>query len=540
MHLDQLYSIIKSSHPLLQITMERLAENLGKCKETPDEIAYRIISALLAEGVSSTNSRASAFGDDMAILPVNMANVTRVARSSTIVGSARADFENDFIKSPPQNMRQYVHKLQLWRDRYEKALEERPRGFSIEYINAYLAAFQYSKLHEIEVPGQYLQHVDNPTQFAKIAHLSSKFDLVRGDKLYLRRFQFIAHDGSSHSFLIQYYIRLARREERVHQIFRTFNSVVVRRKETRRRSLTFNMPVSMPLGFHARLMASDETYVSLQEIYDQHCARAGFSRESPSLAFGEKFKAVQETSGRALDKARAQLVKIEILSEISAKMIPDKVLTEYMTKSMKTSTDLWLMRKQFATQLAAASFITYIASLPMRTPHRMNVSRKTGLISMTDMIPAFVQGKPLLASPAEHVPWRFTPSIQHFIGRVATEGIFVTGIVALARSLTEPEHNLERELPLYMRDEVVWWYRENAGRMPPQTPDALSKEIRDTVNIDVDGIITRTQHLACKDAWEKTMPNGNQSAVQPVITLVSQSTMPQNLSQMKHEFYPWY
>lgn len=50
-----------------------------------------------------------------------------------------------------------------------------------------------------------------------------------------------------------------------------------------------------------------------------------------------------------------------------------------------------------------------------------------------------MQGKPLLASPAEHVPWRFTPSIQNFIGRVGTEGVFVTGIVALARSLTEPE-----------------------------------------------------------------------------------------------------
>ncbi|EJD48939.1 hypothetical protein AURDEDRAFT_150681 [Auricularia subglabra TFB-10046 SS5] len=540
-HLDQLYSIVKSSHPLLQITMERLADNLGKCKETPDEAAYRIISALLAEGVSSTNIRASTFGDDMAILPVNMANVTRVARSSTIVGaSARAEFDNDFIKSPPQNMRQYVQKLQVWRDRYEKALEERPRVFSIEYINPYLAAFQFSKLHEIEVPGQYLEHVDNPSQFAKIAHLSSKFDLARGDKLYLRRFHFIAHDGSSHSFLIQHYIRLARREERVHQIFRTFNSVVVRRKETRRRSLTFNLPVSMPLGYQTRLLASDETYVSLQDIYDQHCARAGFSREAPSLAYAEKFKEVQETAGRALDKHRAQLVKMDILSEISAKMIPDKILTEYMTKSMKTSTDLWLMRKQFAAQLAAASFITYIASLPMRTPHRMNLSRKTGLISMTDMIPAFIQGKPLLASPAEHVPWRFTPSIQHFIGRVATEGIFVTGIVAFARSLTEPEHNLERELPLYMRDEVVHWYRENAGRMPPTSPDALTKEIRETVNVNVDGIITRTQHLACKDAWEKPVANGNQSAVQPVITLVSQSTMPHNLSQMKHEFYPWY
>ncbi|EJD47373.1 hypothetical protein AURDEDRAFT_163591 [Auricularia subglabra TFB-10046 SS5] len=323
-------------------------------------------------------------------------------------------------------------------------------------------------------------HVDNPSQCAKIAHLSSKFDLARGDKLYPpRRFHFIAHDGSSHSFLNQHYIRLARREERVHHIFRAFNSVVLLRKETRRRSLTFNLPVSMPLGYQTRLLASDETYVSLQDIYDRHCARAGFSREAPSLA--------RRLGGQC--KHRAQLVKMDILSEISAKIIPDKILTEYMTKSRQTLT----------AQLAAASFIMYIASLPMRTPHRVNVNRKTGLISMTNML------------PAEHVPWRFTPSIRHFIGRAATEGIFVTGI----------------ELTGHMRDEAVHWYRENAGRMPPTSPDALTKEIRETVNVD--GIITRTQHLACKDAWEKPVANGIQSAVQPVITLVSQSTMPHDL-----------
>ncbi|KZV89321.1 hypothetical protein EXIGLDRAFT_695695 [Exidia glandulosa HHB12029] len=521
-YVEQLFSIVKSSHPLLQITMERLSDSISKCKETPDESAYRIISALLAEAVSSTNLRAATFGDDMSILPINLTNVARVAQSNTIIGAARADFEQDFVKSPPTNVRQYVERLQVWRDRYERALEERPRNFSIEYINAYLAAFQFAKLHEIEVPGQYLQHVDSPVMFVKINNVASKFELVRGGGMFQRRFQFLGHDGSSHSFLIQFSQRYWRREERVQEIFRTFN-----RKETRRRNLTFNIPVAMPLSFACRIIESDDTYVTLQDVYDQFCARAGFSREAASLAYADKFKAVQDSGGRPLDKHRAMLTRMDILTEITAKMIPETVLSEYMLKSMKTPMDLWLIRKQFASQLAAHSFINYA------------VSRKSGLVMMSDMIPGFIQNKPLLAHPAEHVPWRMTPSMQHFIGRVAFEGVFTTGIVAFARVLTEPEYNIERELPLYMRDDVVQWFREHGGRSTIPA-EVLSKEVREMVYVNVAGIQSRAEQLACKDNWEAPIQNGPQTAIAPVIQLVCQSTMPQNLAQMKHDFYAWF
>jgi transformation/transcription domain-associated protein len=39
----------------------------------------------------------------------------------------------------------------------------------------------------------------------------------------------------------------------------------------------------------------------------------------------------------------------------------------------------------------------------------------------------------------DHVPFRFTPNLQQFIGPIALEGILTTGILAIARSLTDPE-----------------------------------------------------------------------------------------------------
>lgn len=155
--------------------------------------------------------------------PHRLTNVARVAQSNTIIGAARADFEQDFVESPPTNVRQYVECLPVWRDWYERALEERPRNFRIEYINAYLAAFQFAELREIEVPGQYLQRVDSPVMFVKTNNVASKFRLCGAAGC--------SSTGSSSwdmtarrtfSYPVQRYWR---REERVQEIFRTFHHV---------------------------------------------------------------------------------------------------------------------------------------------------------------------------------------------------------------------------------------------------------------------------------------------------------------------------
>lgn len=37
------------------------------------------------------------------------------------------------------------------------------------------------------------------------------------------------------------------------------------------------------------------------------------------------------------------------------------------------------------------------------------------------------------------VPFRFTPNMQHFVGPIYTEGILTSALMAMGRSLTEPE-----------------------------------------------------------------------------------------------------
>lgn len=51
---------------------------------------------------------------------------------------------------------------------------------------------------------------------------------------------------------------------------------------------------------------------------------------------------------------------------------------------------------------------------------------------------------PLFAT-TETVPFRFTPNMQHFLGPIMTEGIVTAGIVAIARSLTDPEVRIQHD-----------------------------------------------------------------------------------------------
>ena len=54
---------------------------------------------------------------------------------------------------------------------------------------------------------------------------------------------------------------------------------------------------------------------------------------------------------------------------------------------MSTPSELWRMRKEFALQLAATSFMTYFICLGSRLPSRFHWSRETGQIAMSEILP---------------------------------------------------------------------------------------------------------------------------------------------------------
>lgn len=105
---------------------------------------------------------------------------------------------------------------------------------------------------------------------------------------------------------------------------------------------------------------------------------------------------------------------------------------------MDGPSELWRMRRQFGSQLAAACFMTFVLCLSSRHPSRFQICRSTGQIAMTELIPSLSSQMPIFAT-SDVVPFRLTPNMQNFLGPICTEGILTSGILAIARSLTEPE-----------------------------------------------------------------------------------------------------
>lgn len=100
------------------------------------------------------------------------------------------------------------------------------------------------------------------------------------------------------------------------------------------------------------------------------------------------------------------------------------------------------------------------------------------------------QSTPLLGN-GESVPFRFTPNIQEYITPVGIEGLFTSCLLATARSLTEPELELDQYLSLFIRDELITWHMSNHRSV-------TDAQFRDRVQTNVLQVMTKAQFLSCK------------------------------------------
>ncbi|TFY82719.1 hypothetical protein EWM64_g1298 [Hericium alpestre] len=110
----------------------------------------------------------------------------------------------------------------------------------------------------------------------------------------------------------------------------------------------------------------------------------------------------------------------------------------------------------------------------------------------------------------------------------------------MGRSLTEPHFDLEQQLCLFSRDEVMTWLH---GRGKPWTFDL---SFRQNVAMNTDGIVKRAETLACKIEREQALANPNNPCpaqvpvVQTIINLIASATDPINLMKMTEIYHPWF
>ncbi|RPB12496.1 hypothetical protein P167DRAFT_506485 [Morchella conica CCBAS932] len=520
---EEIMSVLKTAFPLLALSMETMGDQIQKFfKCPPDEDAYRLIVALLNDGLQWI-ARINPSLDDSKLPPSTESNITRFAET-ILPANIRVAFEADFVNVKP-NLFAYIERLRKWRDRFEEKLDRRPPYQNLENYSPHLSEFRFQKFDDVEVPGQYLLHKDNNKDFVRIDRFLPRVDVVRGYGVCHRRLKLRGHDGSVHAFAIQHpAARHCRREERILQLFRIFNGVLSRRKESRRRNLGFHLPLMVPLAPHIRIVQDDSSYISLQGIYEDHCRRTGMSKDDPLIFSLKKVIASLDPSKPATQLVSPN-IKLEIFNAIQKEMVPQDVALEFLSKSYPSFTEFFLFRRQFCYQYAALTFMTYIMSMSNRFPHKMFIARETGNIWGSELIPAMASTNAFFHNN-ETVPFRFTPNIQTLMGPIAIEGIFSCAVMAIARCLTEPEFELEQHLSVFVRDEMIFWFTQ-------QHRSGLGEQqLREKVQMNSEIICRRATSLA-------QAGQGNLPANQTVIDLINKAANPINLAQLDNLWMPY-
>lgn len=83
-------------------------------------------------------------------------------------------------------------------------------------------------------------------------------------------------------------------------------------------------------------------------------------------------------------------------------------------------------------------FTTYLFCLTNRLPFRFLISRRTGQVFMSEMLPGYSPHAPVFQSN-DIVPFRYTPNMQQFAGAIHQEGTIPTILYQLGRCLSLPE-----------------------------------------------------------------------------------------------------
>jgi transformation/transcription domain-associated protein len=542
-HVEEISAILKTAFPLLALSMETMLDQIQKnFKCPPDEDAYRLIVALLNDGLSYVGRSPNLYAREIKLPQSTEANITRFAES-VLPPHIRKAFEKDFVTNKP-TMYEYIQKLRTWRNRFEERLDRRKTTIPLEQYTHQLSEFRFLKFDDVEVPGQYLQHRDKNSDFVRIERFLPNVELVRGIGICHRRLTIRGHDGSIHPFAIQFpAARSSRREERILQLFRIFNGILAKRKESRRRNLQFHLPLMVPITPSVRMVQDDASYMSMQGIYEDYCRKNGINKDEPVLFSIEKLRALNPVSSSRSPPAtasspnalewetdtssqknidHANSIRLETFAAVQEKYVPPTVLQDFFRATFPQFSDFWLFRRTLSYQLACLTFMTYVLHMNTRFPQKLSISRSSGRVWGSELIPSMASAKPILHN-SEPVPFRLTPNLQTIMGPLNMEGIFAPAVMTVARSLIEPEGDaqLEMQLSIFMRDEMSHWFTQQhkSGQLTPEV-------LRESVQTNSEMVVKRASSLG-------GLPTAlNIPANQTVVDLVSASVDPRKLAAM--------
>ncbi|KAJ2262807.1 transcription-associated protein 1 [Coemansia sp. RSA 376] len=524
--IEELMPKLKTAHPLLALSMETMIDQIvHRLKPYPEEDTYRLVHGLLSDGLQQLHLHVSQGKFDLGLVDIIVANTCRVAVGLPS-GAIKARFELDFGKVREMDLCEYVTKLYQWQQMLRQAIKRRPTKLMLSLFSPFLVEFEQQKFEDVEVPGQYLHLSDNNDDFVRIERFLPELSIVLRSNGVSRNLAIRGGDGSIVHFAVQNLTsRHHHQEERWVQLYRNLDAAGEQDCDTwEQHRLAFHLPTIVSLAPHIRLVQEQPNTFTLQDVYDSACARNGNTEIVPVLYFVSQMRTLISQLPSAEE---ANLVLFE---QVCQRLVPASLLSDDVRLHAASPMDYWLYRENFSYQASVGIALTYMIASTQWTPAKLGISRTTGNICLSDLVPT--QATPGLMHNMEPVPFRLTPNIQAFVTELGLEGIVPFAIYKVMSRFTEIEHLLRDFLDLYVRDELI--SIPTVKPLAAANPLALVEMCERNVKLIVHRAGQLAEMLPAKDVQEKDL-----SPMQPLVQLLSQAVAPSNLSKMDFGWMPW-
>ncbi|CAI0392859.1 unnamed protein product [Linum tenue] len=543
---------LRSKHTNLASELEVLLTEIGSRFVTlPEERLLAVVNALLHRcykyPTATTAEVPQSLKKELSGVCRACFSADAVTKHVDFVREYKQDFERDLdpesTSTFPGTLSELTERLKHWKNVLQSNVEDRfPAVLKLEEESRVLRDFH---VVDVEVPGQYFSDQEvAPDHTVKLDRVGADIPIVRRHGSSFRRLTLIGSDGSQRHFIVQTSLTPnARSDERMLQLFRVMNQMFDKHKESRRRHISIHTPIIIPVWSQVRMVEDDVMYNTLLEVYENHCARNDREADLPITYFKEQLN--QAISGQVSPEAIVDL-RLQAYSDITKNLVTDSIFSQYMYKTLPSGNHIWAFKKQFATQLALSSFMSYMLQIGGRSPNKILFAKNTGKIFQTDFHPTYDANG--LVEFTEPVPFRLTRNMQAFFSHFGVEGLIVSSMCAAAQALVSPKQSqhLWHQLAMFFRDELVSWsWRRPLGM--PMAPAAGGSgtnpvDFKLKVTTNVDHVISRIHAIApqfLSEEEDNTM-DPPYSVQRGVNELVEAALMPRNLCMMDPTWHPWF
>jgi transformation/transcription domain-associated protein len=322
-----------------------------------------------------------------------------------------------------------------------------------------------------------------------------------------------------------------RNDERLMQMYTLLNRMLDKYIQTRRRNVSFRVPIVVPLNNRQRLMSCDASDVTLEDVFEHHLLASG--RES--FWSQQLYRDLMRRSGQSETDLRA---RVRVFDEMCTHHIPDTILARYVAKVHPALDEHWAFKRQFATHLGVVSYMSYVFNVGDRAPHKISLSTQSGCLVNLDFSTMYNQSQ--LLDNAEPVPFRLTRNMVTFLTPFMIDGIMASVITSFTHCLIKNQEVIKHIFCLFLRDDLLSTHISKFPTHSDSVVRRLDAQLRDKVSANLSIIFKRFHHLSSPVPEQRGEGGAPPSINGRVHQVIRQATSKTHLAMMPATWLPWF